>query len=298
MNILIVDDDRATLDFMADAVENEGHYVRTAENGEFALKVYSEFDPDMILTDIQMPEVDGLELLKTIRKEDSKTTIIVTTAFGSEDYAKRALSLGASGYINKPVRIGKLKEVLQECNDLVRNDARRKQTSDLIHTRNLSMSIENRMERVPAVAAMLVDEAYGYLDKELQAGIILGLGELISNAIEHGNLNITSEEKRMALAGRPSTMLNLYRSRLKNPELRDRLVHIDVSMSEEYCEWTIRDEGDGFDWMNMLQSPKDQDVNGLRERGIYLCRMRFDELTFEGKGNIVRVRKYAHADRA
>lgn len=298
MNILIVDDDRATLEFMADAIENEGHYVRTAENGTLALKTYREFKPDLLLTDIQMPKKNGLELLKAIRVNDQHTKIIVTTAFGSEDYAQQALALGADAYIKKPVRINDLKEILLECNDSIRDNAKKKYITNLVHTRKLSISIENRMDRVTDVATMLVDEAYAYLDRNVHAGVSLGLNELISNAIEHGNLNISSEDKRRALARWPGgSMLSLYASRLKNPKLRNRQVHIDVFMSEEYCEWRIQDEGDGFDWKRVFENISNQDSNGLEERGIYLCRLRFDELTYEANGNIVRARKYAHTAR-
>lgn len=294
MKVLIVDDDKAALEFMADAVENEGHHARTAENGEVGLQVFDEFKPDLVLTDIQMPRVDGLELLKKIRKTDQQTKIIVATAFGSEDFAKQALMDGANGYLNKPIRVKELSELMQEYDDGTRRSVIENEIEGHVHSRSFSMTADNRMERVPEIAAYLVKQASAYLSDEAHAGVYLGLHELISNAIEHGNLAISSDEKNRAISGKFGSLLRLYRARSSNLDFKRRLIHIKVSMSSECCEWTIRDEGQGFDWKGQFQALDGQESNAHQTRGIYLCRMRFDEMEYVGNGNEVRVKKFAH----
>jgi hypothetical protein len=141
---------------------------------------------------------------------------------------------------------------------------------------------------------MLVDEACTYLDRDMHAGVIGGLCELISNAIEHGNLDITSREKKAYLKAGTRCMIDTYYARFTNPILAGRRVRVEAFMSEDFCEWTISDEGDGFDWRQVFENIAHQESNSLSERGIYLCSLRFDELTYEGRGNIVRARKCAH----
>ncbi|MFP6581133.1 MAG: response regulator [Candidatus Hydrogenedentota bacterium] len=297
MNVLIVDDDRATLEFMSDAVKHEGHTTYVAENGEEAMTLYTEFNPDLVITDIRMPRVDGLELLKLIRKNDQQIKVIVTTAFGSEDYAKQALEYGASGYINKPVRIRELTNLVRETDISNRRNRIRKNLESRLQIQKFSMTVDNRMERAPDIAAILTEKASVYLGEDVLAGVHMGLLELITNAIEHGNLNISSEEKREALAGEPGDMLKLYQRKshqgqLLYPEFARMLVHINVSMTPDYCEWTVKDEGDGFDWEQEAIASADRNENASTATGIDLCRIRFDELHHMGNGNTVRVRKY------
>ena len=97
MKVLIVDDDQASLEFMTDSVEVLGHCAITASNGVEGLKAYREFNPRLVISDIRMPEMDGLELLKNIRSECPDASVVMATAFGCEEYAAQALQLGAEG---------------------------------------------------------------------------------------------------------------------------------------------------------------------------------------------------------
>jgi anti-sigma regulatory factor (Ser/Thr protein kinase) len=120
----------------------------------------------------------------------------------------------------------------------------------------------------------------------------LGLVEILTNAIEHGNLEIDFETKREALEGSNEDWHNLIKSRLEDEVFKDREVQIMFRMNNEFCEWEVTDQGVGFDWKN-LPDPNDPEMllaaNG---RGIMLARLQFDELEYNEKGNHVRVRKY------
>jgi two-component system alkaline phosphatase synthesis response regulator PhoP len=104
--ILLVDDERDILDFLSYNLENAGYEVRVAQNGLEGVKVAQEFLPDLILLDMMMPEMDGVQTCEEIRNLDTKKEIVVAflTARG-EDYSQIAgFDAGADDYILKPIK--------------------------------------------------------------------------------------------------------------------------------------------------------------------------------------------------
>lgn len=104
--ILLVDDERDILDFLSYNLENAGYEVRVAQNGLEGVKVAQQFLPDLILLDIMMPEMDGVQTCEEIRNLDTKKEIVVAflTARG-EDYSQIAgFDAGADDYILKPIK--------------------------------------------------------------------------------------------------------------------------------------------------------------------------------------------------
>ena len=104
--ILIVDDEPDILDFMRYNLEKEGYQTETAENGRDALKKAGGFKPHVILLDIMMPELDGIETCRELRANDEfKNTIIAFLTARSEDYSQIAgFDVGADDYITKPIK--------------------------------------------------------------------------------------------------------------------------------------------------------------------------------------------------
>ena len=103
--ILVVDDDRLIREMTRDALVPEGFRVAMANGGATALLRLEEDGPfDMVITDLSMREMDGLELLERIKREHPKTDVIVLTAYASLESALEAMRLGASDYLRKPVK--------------------------------------------------------------------------------------------------------------------------------------------------------------------------------------------------
>ena len=100
----MIDDERAILDMLELSLSSEGYDVLTAENGEKALEIFEQQDYRLVLTDIQMPGMDGIEVLKRIKAMDNEAEVIVVTGHGDMDSAIAALQDGASDFITKPIR--------------------------------------------------------------------------------------------------------------------------------------------------------------------------------------------------
>lgn len=108
MHVLIVDDERAAREGMARLLGQEGYRVSTASDGKEALRTLDHEPPDMVLTDVRMPGMDGLQLLAEIRKRDKDLPVIVATAFGDVSDAVKAIRAGAQDYVTKPVDLDAL----------------------------------------------------------------------------------------------------------------------------------------------------------------------------------------------
>ncbi|MBT3176701.1 MAG: response regulator [Desulfobacula sp.] len=102
--ILIVDDEEIIVKLLSMSLRSDGYETVTAHSGEQGLEVFKSELPDIVVTDIKMPGMDGLELLKKIKEIDSEKEVIIVTGHGDIDSTITALQYGASDFINKPVR--------------------------------------------------------------------------------------------------------------------------------------------------------------------------------------------------
>ena len=116
--VLIVEDDAATRAGLAELVRTWGFATEAAANGEEALKVIATFRPAIIITDMVMPRMNGLELLKAIKSGDDPLKVIMLTAQGSVETAVEAVKDGAEDYLTKPVDPQKLRRLLERISEL------------------------------------------------------------------------------------------------------------------------------------------------------------------------------------
>jgi len=110
--ILVIDDEKATLKMFRLFLDVYGFDIMTAESGEEGLEVFDREKPDIVLTDIKMPGMDGIEVLQEIKKRSPATEVIVITGHGDMDLAIQALNLDAADFINKPIQRQSLEQGL------------------------------------------------------------------------------------------------------------------------------------------------------------------------------------------
>ncbi len=289
MKILIVEDDYGSREYLLNLVQLEGYDVRAVVNGQEGLAEYKAFDPDIIVSDIQMPVMDGLEMLKILRQDKSDTIFIITTAYGSEDYAIDALRLGANNYLKKPIKRKSLIGLINKYKLIVESHKLAKKAEGKLLKKNITLEFKTEIQHIPAIIGQLVSNLGVKLDDSEITNIELGLDELITNSVEHGNLGITFEEK--VKASNDNTMLELYAEKMKVRKLARRKIKVKYKLRPKYCEWIITDEGKGFDWKLIPDPTKGAQLMELNGRGIFITHFLFDEMEYLGKGNKVRVRK-------
>ena len=111
--VLIVDDEANARTALAELLRDEGYVVEIAADGFKALPKLEELRPDVVVTDLKMPGLTGLELMEKIRERDPECVVIVMTAFGAVESAVQAMRQGAADYLTKPVNVEELSLVLK-----------------------------------------------------------------------------------------------------------------------------------------------------------------------------------------
>ena len=108
--ILVVDDAADNLAMISLALQQQGYQVVTAANGEDAVTVATQTQPNLILMDINLPALDGLAATRRIRESEgmSEVPVVVVTAFGTEGFQRAAYDAGASGYLTKPIDLDRM----------------------------------------------------------------------------------------------------------------------------------------------------------------------------------------------
>jgi len=101
--ILLVDDEAGIRKVLGISLQDSGYDVHTAENGQEALRLFKEIDPPIVLTDIKMPDIDGIELLRRIKLEDPDTEVIMFTGHGDMELAIKSLKHDATDFVTKPI---------------------------------------------------------------------------------------------------------------------------------------------------------------------------------------------------
>lgn len=117
--ILVVDDEKPTLDMFRLLLNAQGYTVLTAEDGRKGLDVFEREKPPLVITDIKMPGMDGIEVLKRVKQSDPNTEVIVITGHGDMDLAIKALNLDATDFINKPIQRQYLEQALKRAKERI-----------------------------------------------------------------------------------------------------------------------------------------------------------------------------------
>ena len=133
-NILVVDDEKGQRDILKAILVKQGYEISTSSNGMEALRLFKETPFDVVLTDLKMPGLDGIELLRNILKEKSPVSVVLMTAHGTINSAVEAMKLGAFDYLVKPFEMDELlvvvKKALEKTNLLKENTLLRQQLEE------------------------------------------------------------------------------------------------------------------------------------------------------------------------
>jgi CheY-like chemotaxis protein len=184
LKILLVEDDISNAKFMKRLLERLGHIVDTAENGVIAVNKVMEKKFDMILMDIQLPEMDGIEATDVIKNKlmIKDIPIIAITAYARDEDKQKIISEGLDAYVSKPISIKKLKEVIEK-NRVMKNDI----SNDIIeHAFEIKESKKNdRMLNISEFELPIKNKDYDLLEERLNE-----LKEFFNNEKDKKNRNI------------------------------------------------------------------------------------------------------------
>ena len=289
--ILVVDDvalDRHLVGALIE--EHAGWSAVFAEDGRDALALIKLQVPDLVLTDLQMPEMNGLELVQVIHRDYSHLPVILMTAHGSEEIAVAALKAGAASYVPKRDLARDLVPTTEKVLDMARVSRNQQQVLECLVETELRFVLSNDPHRVQPLIRHLQDHLT-LMNLADKAGLIrvgTALHECLINAMEHGNLELTSELRE---SENPEDYRKLVDERRQQQPFRDRRVLVVARFSRQSSTFVIRDDGLGFD-PSKLPDPRDPaNLQKCSGRGLFLVRTFMDEVSFNASGNEITMVK-------
>ena len=291
-NILVVDDSlvdrRLAMTVLQKGMECS---LVEADCAEAALEhLATAIDLDLVLTDLQMPGLNGLELVERVRSDWPSMPVILMTAAGSEDIASQALKVGASSYVPKR----RLSDDLVSTTQRILAAAKQEQKhSRLMHSLNRG-ELEFDLRNDPSLITPLVQVIQEMLrslplaDEAERLRVGVAVEEAIKNAVYRGNLEISSADDKE----RP--LLEVSAERLFVPPYCHRRVAVHAAITRDEAMFTVTDEGAGFDASPFETSTFDADAP--RGRGIRLMRTFMDSVEFREGGRQVVLRKFRYEE--
>lgn len=299
--VLFVDDEE-DIRFSFEAHFEGTFQLYMAEDGKDALEVLAtRSDIGVVVTDIRMPVMTGMDLIREGSRLYPDLGFIVVSGHGEVEDIIEALRLGARNYLRKPYEFEELGQAIsqeirrwQALREAQANREKEKTVDQfLTSVGQLTYQLPNSLDLVNPVAFKLAQtlENVGICDERERSNFALALIEILINAIEHGNLGVAAEEKLALKNQGEKIYFDELERRSGLPHLKDRKVLITAEISGEEATVLVEDQGEGFDFAN-LPDPTDPDNLFLPSgRGLLLAKTFLDEVTFLGKGNIVRLVK-------
>jgi CheY-like chemotaxis protein/ABC-type transporter Mla MlaB component len=295
VEILIVDDSAVerrragtALHKLSGSNDDDSMNVLYASNGIEALDIVHKKRPSLVVTDLVMPGLDGLGLVKEMRSDYPSIPVVLMTAHGSEEIAAEALRFGAASYVPKKYLARDLSETVETILRLAHVD-REQMIFPFLKSSEYRFLLPTNM----GLISPLVDFLQGHLERlklchemdELRVAV--ALREALVNSFVHGNLDVPSELRETD----PESYIRCLAERQYQAPYKDRHVHVSVRGTQEEVVYTIRDEGFGFDTSFV---PDPTDLNNLKKatgRGLYLIRNFMNEVKFNDVGNEITLIK-------
>lgn len=285
--ILIVDDSGVDRRVVGGIVQKAFECnVIYANDGEQAMAQIEQYRPDLVLTDLQMPNIDGLELTSQIRNRYPRIPVVLITAKGSEEIAAEALQKGAASYVPKHRLSDDLVDTIERVFAISESDNSSSRLMHYLVEERATFSLPNSPEMIPELVQHLQNALRSLpLGSEIQRQRVgLALREALDNAYFHGNLEIGSETLQRCV--------EIAQTRRFEAPYRDRRIHVEAEISREQAVFRVRDEGPGFDPSQLPQSIDVGLPEGVSGRGAILMRSIMDEVRFNEAGNEVTLVKH------
>ena len=268
--------------------------IQYAANGVEALAQMHGDLPDLILTDLNMPVMDGLELVNYVRDHHPEVPIVLMTAYGSEALAVEALARGAATYVPKSQLAARLPSTIQNVLSMTFLHRSYEQLIRSLTKAEFHFVLENEPNLVDPLVDLVQQmvASVGLCDFTGRLQIGVALKEALLNAIFHGNLEIRSEEIQKVQEGLiEENDLSLVEEHRMRPEYKDRRVHVDIAITADEACFVVRDDGKGFDVAKRFDPKKRLAVEPEGPRGLVLMRTFMDEVVFNEAGNQVTMIK-------
>jgi CheY-like chemotaxis protein len=286
--VLVVDDtavDRRLAGGLLESVPNIE--VCYAQNGNEALLRLGTSLPDLVVTDLQMPDLDGLELVNAIGEQYPGVPVVLMTAHGSENIAAQALASGAASFVPKSALADSLVETVMHVLMMTESEARYKRLIDSALKTDFEFELKNDLEIIAPLLDLIHQVSYGHnlFDENSQLQMAVAIEQALNNAMVRGNLEIKHDEF-------PFVSRKIFQDRAQQPAYRDRTVYFRALVTRQSATFTVRDQGPGFDTKTVPAGGNPDSFRDGSGRGLVLIKTFMDEVKFNGPGNEITMVKF------
>jgi len=290
--LLVVEDDDVDAELVNRCLEKFPNLeMQHVSNAEAALGVLQEKTFDLILTDLRMPGMTGLELVEHVKSEYPLSPIILMTFMGNESVAVQALKAGAASYVPKSELKELLWDTVEQVLDLAMARQSRRAVLRYLDDAKLHFDLPSDPTLVHPLAAFLQDNLsqLDFGNEAVRTQIGIALMEALDNAIVHGNLEVESDLRRQSR--------KLYQARIAERRASEpygsRRLRLEVVRDSASVEYRIEDDGPGFDAQRLPDPISAENLLNVSGRGILLMKTFMDDVRYEGRGNKLVLRKEA-----
>ncbi len=288
--VLVVDDSATDRILAGGLLADRGDFdIEYAVDGSDAIVKMELHVPDIVLTDMDMPELNGLELVAVIRKAYPLVPVVLMTARGSEELALKALRAGASSYVPKRQLNTELLDTVNQVYSAAREDRGRIRLMRRMTEQQVQFTIENDHELISSLVQYLKDGAagMGICDEGERVRTGVALQEALTNACLHGNLEVDSALREVD----HRQYYELARTRMTQSPYSQRRIHVSARYSPEAAVFCIRDEGPGFNRESLPDPTDPTNIERPCGRGLLLMQTFMDEVKYNEAGNEVTMIK-------
>jgi CheY-like chemotaxis protein len=266
-----------------------GLEIIEASSGQEALEAIEREAPAVVLTDLQMPGMNGLELVRAIRARYPHIPVIVMTAYGSEEVAIQALRAGATNYVPKRALKTDLADTLKSVLTVAAKERRRQRVNRCLKRREARFELDNDPELIAPLVDLLQEDlaAMNVCDSTARMQVGVAFQEALANALYHGNLEVSSdlrqEDERI--------FYSLANERRGLTPFRDGRIEVHTRIDSHAATIVDMDEGPGFDTSKLTRQINPEDVMRVGGRGLLLIRAFMDEMQHNETGNRITMIK-------
>jgi CheY-like chemotaxis protein/anti-sigma regulatory factor (Ser/Thr protein kinase) len=268
-----------------------------ATNGREGLDAIAREKPEVVLTDMQMPDMTGLDLVLEVRANYPALPVILMTAHGSEELAVQALRSGAASYVPKRNLARDLRATIESVLEAAQAQRRHHRLLECLRQTEAHFELDNDPAMIPPLVGHMKDglAVMGRADETTLIRATIALREAILNAMDHGNLELDSALRD----GDDGAYYRLGQERRRQKPYCDRRVYVVARESPDESVYIIRDEGPGFDTTRRPDPLDPANLEKVSGRGLLLIRSFMTEVRHNERGNeitLIRRRQAGMSD--
>lgn len=298
--ILVVDDEERIRKLLQKCLAGEGYKIDTAQDGQAGLEKILQRDYSLVITDVVMPRLGGLDFLKNVRLSRPGLPVVIITGFATTDITIQALKLGAVDFITKPFKLSEIFFTVKRVLDIQgRAEELQGVFQQVVHSSKVFECPCQDLE-IDAVLHVIVKELadLGFCEESDSMKISLAVREAIDNAVEHGNLELPSGHKHKEYMIDPQAFQRWKNQRLSDPQFGRKKIRIEFSCSDDRMEVKVRDEGPGFDASALPKTADRVEEMDSNLHGYRLMLLSMDEVRYNPTGNEVTLVKLRNGSSA